>query len=91
MTQLQTLFSVQDIAIRCDVDVGFVEQLVQLGVIDAHPESDRRFEYEVTLRVGKLVRLQRDLGVNLEGAAVIVELLDRIEDLELALRHRQRR
>jgi hypothetical protein len=28
------------------------------------------------------VRLQRDLGVNLAGAALALELLDRIADLE---------
>jgi hypothetical protein len=36
---------------------------------------------------GKFVRLQRDLGVNAEGAALIVELLDRIDALEQRLRH----
>jgi hypothetical protein len=36
--------------------------------------------------VQRCVRLQRDLGVNLEGTAVIVELLERIESLEHELR-----
>jgi hypothetical protein len=39
------------------------------------------------MRVGKFVRLQRDFGVNAEGAALIVELLDRIDLLEQRLRH----
>jgi len=86
MTQL-TLYSVHEIAVRCGVDVALVEQLVELGVISVHPAGGGGFECEVTLRVGKLVRLQRDLGVNLEGAAVIVELLDRIDHLEQRLRH----
>ncbi len=91
MTQTQTFFSVQDIAVRCGVDVAFVEQLVSLGVITVHPAGGGSFECEVTLRVGKFVRLQRDLGVNPEGAALIIELLDRIETLEQRLRHIERR
>jgi DNA-binding transcriptional MerR regulator len=81
------LFSVHDVAVRCGVDVEFVERLVELGVINTHPGGQRAFACEVTLRVGKFVRLQRDLGVNAEGAALIVELLDRIDALEQRLRH----
>jgi hypothetical protein len=86
MTEL-TLFTVQDIAVRCGVDVAFVERLIELGVIGVDPDTGRGFACEVTLRVGKFVRLQRDLGVNLEGAAVIIELLERIEALEARLAH----
>jgi hypothetical protein len=86
MTEL-ALFSVQDIAVRCGVDAAFVERLVELGVISTQPGGKRLFACEVTLRVGKFVRLQRDLGVNAEGAALIVELLDRIDLLEQRLRH----
>lgn len=86
MTPLGALYSVQDIARRCGVDVAFVERLVALGVIASPPGRERQFACEVTLRVGKFVRLQRDLGVNAEGAALIVELLDRIDALEQRLR-----
>ena len=81
-----TVFTVQDLALRCGVDVAFIEELVALGVISAEG-AERAFACEVTLRVGRFVRLQRDLGVNHEGAAVILELLDRIEQLEHQLRH----
>jgi hypothetical protein len=91
MTQTRALFSVQDVAIRCGVDVAIVEQLVALGVITVQPAGGGSFECEVTLRVGKFVRLQRDLGVNPEGAALIIELLDRIEALEQRIRHLQGR
>jgi chaperone modulatory protein CbpM len=33
-------------------------------------------------RVRTVVRLQRDLGVNLPGAALALELLDRIDELQ---------
>jgi hypothetical protein len=87
MPELDALFTLHDIALRCGVEVEFVEQLVELGVISTHPSGERRFACEVTLRVGKFVRLQRDLGVNADGAALIVELLDRIDALEHRLRH----
>jgi len=85
-----SVFTVQELAIRWGVDVALVEQLAELGVIEPHPEAGRVFSCEVTLRVGRFVRLQRDLGVNAEGAAVIVELLDRIEALEHELRSLRR-
>ena len=82
MSSTLTVFSLNEVAARCGVDVGFVEQLVTWGVIEADSEAGTTFACEVTLRVAKVVRLQRDLGVNLEGAAVIVDLLDHIEALE---------
>jgi chaperone modulatory protein CbpM len=36
-------------------------------------------------RVRTVVRLQRDLGVNLPGAALALELLERIEELQRRL------
>jgi chaperone modulatory protein CbpM len=92
MTRLEALFSVHEVAVRSGVEVDFVQRLVDLGVIDPHPHDQQTaFEREVTLRIAKLRRLQRDLGVNLEGAAVIIELLDRIDLLEHRLRHLERR
>jgi hypothetical protein len=86
-----TVYELDELAARCGVDVGFIQQLVELGVIDTHPDSPPAlarqvtFACDVTLRVGKVVRLQQDLGVNQEGAAVILELLDRIDALERQL------
>jgi len=82
------VFSLSEVAVRCGVEVELVQQLVELGVIEMAPGSEGAVACEVTLRIGKLVRLQRDLGVNLEGAAVILELLDRIDALEHELRAR---
>lgn len=83
MTTLQVSTMVvltrEELAGRCGVDEAFVQQLVGLGVIEPY---GRGFACEVTLRVRRFVRLQRDLGVNFEGAAVIMDLLDRIEALE---------
>jgi hypothetical protein len=87
-TSTMAVLSRQEVAVRCGVDEAFVEQLVRLGVIEP---SGRGFACEVTLRVRRFVRLQRDLDVNFEGAAVIVDLLDRIEALEHDLAALRRR
>jgi chaperone modulatory protein CbpM len=83
--------TLSEVALRCEVELTFVEQLLELGIIE--PVANRsqvsrevQFSREITLRVQRCVRLQRDLGVNLEGAAVILQLLDQIESLEQQLR-----
>jgi chaperone modulatory protein CbpM len=84
------LLTLQDLARRCGVEVRLIEELESLGVITRHPGPERVFSCELTLRVRRFVRLQRDLGVNHDGAAVILELLDRIDQLEQRLRQFER-
>jgi chaperone modulatory protein CbpM len=85
-----SLLSLHEVAQRSGADRVFVEQLVELGIIETHAGEQQRFSCEVTLRVQRCVRLQRDLGVNPEGAAVILELLAQIEALEHELRNLRR-
>jgi chaperone modulatory protein CbpM len=89
------MLSLHEVAVRCGVELQFVEQLVEIGIIEVHSgdptqlpgdAAERRVPSESTLRVHRAARLQRDLGVNLEGAAVILELLEQIESLEHELR-----
>lgn len=80
------LFSVREVALRCGVEQGFIEQLVRIGFIEPDPSDAAMLAADVTIRVTKVVRLQHDLGVNLEGATIIVELLERIAELEAHLK-----
>ena len=80
------VYTVEQVAVRCGVDIEFVTRLVSHGVVEPLPERPDCFAPEVTLRVLKVVRLQRDLGVNLQGAAVALDLLREIERLERELR-----
>lgn len=80
------IYTVEQIAVRCGVDIEFVARLVSHGVIEPLPGRPDCFAPVVTLRVQKVVRLQRDLGVNLQGAAVVLDLLREIESLKRELR-----
>ena len=70
------------------VPTEFIEELVELGVLaPSDPEPQRwRFTYVHMRRARVASHLQRDLGVNLAGAALALDLLDQIEALRARLR-----
>jgi MerR family transcriptional regulator/heat shock protein HspR len=62
-----------------DIHPDLLQLLDELGVIEIREESIRPRQL---LRAYKLLRLRQSMGVNLAGAAVILDLLERIEALE---------
>lgn len=84
----QTEFSLAELCRSCEVQAEFVEALVEEGILE--PVGTRRRHWcfhAASLRRTRITRhLQRDLGVNLAGAALALDLLDRIEELEARLR-----
>lgn len=77
-------FSIDEVCRGCRLEVEELEVLVDEGI--AEPRGAHRAEWRFSLRsvrrVRTAVRLQRDLGVNAAGAALAVELLERIAELE---------
>ncbi len=72
----------------CAVQAESIEAMVELGIVEP---SGRRghhwcFPANSIRRARIAVRLQRDLGVNLAGAALALELLERIDRLDARLR-----
>jgi len=72
----------------CTVRAEAVQAMVEEGILEPigselHPW---RFPGTSIRRVRIVVRLQRQLDVNLAGAALALELLERIEKLEAQLR-----
>lgn len=78
----KNLFTAEEVALRCGVQVTYVERLYRLGIVSRHPDHEMYFPPDVTVTIRKIIRLRADLGINEEGAAVIMNLLDRIETLE---------
>jgi len=76
--------TVQDLATAAGLDSSDVEKIVGLGVIE--PSSNTRsgplFSQTAVGRLRRIVRLRRDLGINLAGIAVVLDLRERIESLE---------
>jgi hypothetical protein len=80
------LLSLDDVAAHCGLHPELVERFVALGIIDPVEGYAERFAPEVTLRIQRLLRLRRDLGINYNAAGLVLQLLERIEELESRLR-----
>lgn len=81
-------FSLAELSRACGAERELVLQLVAHGVIEPlgpGPQSDV-FDSAGVQRVRTALRLLRDLELNLPGAALAVELLDRIAMLQREVR-----
>ena len=74
----------------CSVDQQTINDLIAEGILEPldNGGEQARLPYSSVRRTHTVVHLQRDLGVNLAGAALALELLDRIDKLRAQLRRR---
>jgi chaperone modulatory protein CbpM len=72
---------------RCAVEAEIVERLIAEGIIEPSRQEGEElyFSQSCMKRTRIVMRLRSDLGVNMAGAALALELLDRIEDLQKRL------
>lgn len=72
----------------CGVHTDWVISLVEESIIE--PQGDEiqvwRFSGDSLVRVRSALRLQRDLGVNLAGIALALDLMEELEDLRTQLK-----
>ncbi len=76
-----------ELARRCATDAEWLLQLVNEGILvpSGRALPEWRFSHISIWRVRRVQRLQVDLGVNLAGAALALEMLDEIESLRRRL------
>jgi chaperone modulatory protein CbpM len=73
------------------VRIVHVRRYLEFGLLEpeqprpAAPEPAARFDPTSAARVARAERLRRDLNLNYAGAVLVVELLDRIGELESRL------
>jgi len=85
----ETLLTVYELSNVVTIPCTVVKRLVVLGVIEpAQHEPELLFTPDSALALRRMARLRRDLGVNYHGGQLVLELMDRIAQLEreLALR-----
>jgi chaperone modulatory protein CbpM len=80
--------TIEQLATAAGLRPAVVARLVRLGVLEPDGQSAGEFTALAAARLRRMLRLRRDLGVNLAGAAIIVDLVERLGTPE---RERQRR
>ncbi|MGD9783126.1 MAG: chaperone modulator CbpM [Hyphomicrobiaceae bacterium] len=80
--------SLDELCAACRVEADWVMQLVAHGALDpaGGGAGEWRFTRLSVVHVAKAKRLQRDLGLNMPGVALALDLLAEIEMLRLRLR-----
>lgn len=75
-------FTLTEVCRACSADRRFVLELVSEGVIEPVSGSGAwQFPGEALLRARRARRLADDLGINVAGVALALELLDELDSL----------
>jgi chaperone modulatory protein CbpM len=81
-------FSLGEVCAACRATEELVVEIVAEGIVE--PLGDERAQWRFTgvalMRVQRALRLQRDFGINLAGAALALDLLEELERLRRARR-----
>ena len=84
----QTTFVMAELCRSCGVEAEFIEALVEHGILEPSGRRGRHWCFPASSlrRTRVTLHLQQDLGINIAGAALALDLLERIEELESRLR-----
>jgi chaperone modulatory protein CbpM len=84
------LLDLHALTVACAEPEAWVMELVQVGILEPLPRPAAapqawRFPAQALFTARTVRRLQRDLGVNLEGAALALELMEQLQALQARL------
>jgi DNA-binding transcriptional MerR regulator len=83
----QGLLTVEDLASAAGLNSDAVETFLRFGLIEPRLRTGScpLFQKSSVGRLRRIQRLRHDLGVNFAGVAVILEMAERIENLQAEL------
>jgi hypothetical protein len=91
--ELDELIRLETVADATGASVSLVTRLVRGGLLEAVSETEGEpvlLPRRSVLRLRKMQRLRRDLGVNFAGASIILDLVERVESLNQILAEMRR-
>jgi MerR-like DNA binding protein len=75
----------EQLATAAGITPARLDRLVRLGLVEPTAPEPAEFAAAMAARLRRMLRLHADLGVDLVGAAIITDLLERVECLETEL------
>lgn len=84
----EAVLSIEELARACSTETQWVIELVAVGLLEPQgtETSGWRFRAADLICARRVARLQRDFGATVEAAAVMIDLLDEIEQLRACLK-----
>ena len=83
---IQTLILVEKLCTHYDVELSFFKELDNVGLIEIVIMNETQFIHQDKLSdLEKMIRLQRELDLNLEGIDIVLNLLQKVEALQRQL------
>jgi MerR family transcriptional regulator, heat shock protein HspR len=88
-----SLLTLQDLASAAGLHPELVEKFIEYGLIEPSKSagSNPLFSFSSVERLRRIMRLRRDLGVNLAAVGVILEMRERMENLQRELEDLRKR
>jgi chaperone modulatory protein CbpM len=89
-----TLLNLRELCRLCGVNAEQIITMVEEGVVEPRhgaTPAEWRFGGTCVKRVQITLHLQRDLQVNLAGAALVLDLLEELQELRQLYQYHQRR
>ncbi len=82
------VLALEELARACGAEVEWIVELVAVGVLgpEGRETTDWRFRAVDLTCVRRVARLQRDFGASIEAAAVMIDLLNQIDQLHARLK-----
>ena len=75
--------TINELSRLCECHYSVTRRLFSIGLIEPLASGGiPLFDRSVVIRARKALRLKRDLKLNLDAVALVMELLDRIDELE---------
>jgi chaperone modulatory protein CbpM len=86
-SNLVDTLSLQDLCRFCQADEAWIIELVEYGVIEPRGSTADKWRFQGLniVRAKKAHRLSRDLGINIAGVAMIIDLLEERQKIQRRL------
>tara|TARA_R110001592_G_scaffold237306_3_gene496153 strand:+ start:53679 stop:53975 length:297 start_codon:yes stop_codon:yes gene_type:complete len=79
----ENLIQINQLCSLYQVEMSFFSHLNDFGLVEIISVNDNYFIHEDNIyHVEKIIRIQKDLNINLEGIDTVLNLLEKIENLQ---------
>jgi len=90
--KIKNYIPVQQLCTSYEVELSFFGHLHELGLIEVITVEKTKYVHQENLiNLEKIIRLHHELEVNMEGIDIVMNLLQRIENLQTELKSAKNR